>query len=95
MKILPGNGHLDLATILDVLFSIKGDSKVEYFSLCHTLVMVIGLSAVKSVQYVSCQQDTDDVFLIRGQRETMRILLRLFSVLRVSVLWNIPQSGGD
>lgn len=78
-KILPGNGHLDLATIVVALFFIKDDSKMEYFSLCHKLDMVIRLSAIKSVQYVSSQQDTEDVFLICGHRETMR--KRVFALL--------------
>lgn len=59
LKILPGNGHFDLATKVVLLLFIKNDSKMEFFfPPCHKLDMVIRLSAIKSVQYVSLQQDT-------------------------------------
>lgn len=54
---------------------------MEYFSLCHKLDMVIKLSAIKSVQYVSSQQDTEDVFLICGHRETMNKCIKVFALL--------------
>lgn len=86
LKILPGNGHLALATILGVLFCIKVDSKMEYFSLCHQLDNVIGLNAIKSVQYVSSQQDREAV-LLRGHRETLSFALVWWEFCGID-LWN-------
>lgn len=45
------------------------------------------ISAIKSVQYVSFQQVTEDVFLLRGHREPH--LMIIYKVLfSISVVWN-------
>ncbi len=46
---------------------------MEYFSLCHQLDNIIGLSAIKSVQYVPSQQDREEVLLLLGRRGTMLV----------------------